>query len=1131
MKLTRLLALFLYLFPLALYAQTAEISGAVRDPSGAVIPKASLALRNEENGTQRQTTTNGDGFYHLAGMAPGTYDMTVQAETFRTATRDGIVLQVEQSVQLDVTLQPASATQTVTVTDTAPLIQNTAEIGTTITQRQYQSLPLLQIGRIRSPATFVLVVPGVQGSVRLDGGQYDSASNQVEVNGQANFTIEYLLDGLAAGPGYGNINESAPTVDAVREFRVITSQLEPEYGASGPAIVSFSLASGTNKFHGDFYDYFRNSALDAKSYLATVKPPLKLNEFGVSIGGPLTIPRLYNGHDHTFFFFSFSGSRKRGADSENAVQIPTPQEIGGDFSNLKNSAGQLIPIYDPNTTRTGPNGTLVRDPFPGNIIPANRINTSADIIASYFPAPNSPLGYTGYSGEKLLDPDHYVGKVDEQISARQHLSAALVRTNIPREFYGDPLAEPLTSGPFSEHIYSWTGRFNDEFTFTPSLLNAFAAGYDRRSTPLGPITKPQPWSSTLKIPGIGNYAFPDITFGNGYTTIGSTNFFNWFDGVWSIKDGASWEFGSHSFKFGGEWRYDQHNSYFNGNTMGVFKFTNAYTASPTALNTTGDSFASFLLGGANGVSSSGPLVTHERWSYGGIYVQDQWRPITHLTVDYGLRWEWQTAPSDVNNISGEVSLTAPNPAAGNLPGAVIFAGGANGKSFGSTDLSSVGPRIGFDFSVARNVVLRAGYGIYYSKWNSGYQEFGIDSPGFEAFYSNTSQDGGLTPAGTFSAGLPTLATKPNLSPTVLNGQNATFDDPSSWKLPRTQNWSAGLQWQLANDTVFEVDYVSIHGTRQNAYLLSNINQVDPKYLSLGNLLNQSVTSSAAIAAGIQIPYPGFVGTVAQALRPYPQYQTLTSYFAKFGKSNYNALQVDFRRRFNKGLSFDVNYTWSKNLGYPDTINLGYGGVNNLPENAYNLKPEYSLMPNDVPQALVATWSYDLPFGPGHHFGGENQIARTLLDGWTAAALQRYQTGTPLQIYEDNNLPIFNSVQRPNVVSDQNPQTSIGIGSFNPATDRRINLNAFSAASAFTFGDARPTLGNLRQFPVLQEDIALTKQFSLREGWKIQLSGQSLNVANRHRFTSIVTDFSSASFGKPGGSSDARYVQLGAKFLF
>jgi len=473
----------------------------------------------------------------------------------------------------------------------------------------------------------------------------------------------------------------------------------------------------------------------------------------------------------------------------------------------------------------------------------------------------------------------------------------------------------------------------------------------------------------------------------------------------------------------------------------------------------------------------------------------------------------------------------------------VFAGGSNGRTFGSTDLTSFGPRVGLAWDVRKRTVFRAGYGIYYDKWFSGgsiggtIQAFGIDSPGYQANFNAVSQNG-VTPAGFLSAGLPVLSTTPNLSSTVLNGKPATFVDPSSWKMPRVQNWSAGIQQQLTESMVFEASYVGIHGTRENAYLLSNINQLDPKYLALGSLLMQSISSPAAVAAGISLPYAGFTGPVSQALRPYPQYQTITSWLAKLGKSSYNALELHLRQRFNNGLSFDVNYTRSKNLGYADTVNIGVGGVNNglgnLPENAYNLQNDRSLLPNDVPQAFVAAWVYDLPFGSGHKLGAGNPFTRALLSGWTASATQRYQSGTPLQIYpSDNNLSgvLFNSAQRPNIVAGQDPQTGISVGSFNYRTDRRINLRAFSAPLPFTFGNSAPTLGNLRNFAVLQEDVALIKTISLSERWKLELYGQSFNVSNRHRFTMFGADFSSASFGETGMSSVGRYVQLGAKIRF
>ena len=1108
-------------------AQTAQLSGIITDPSGEGVPDADIQVRNQGTGLIRTTKSTPEGDYTIPSLAPGPYTVRVQKNGFRTAERADVILQTDSNLRFDLALSIGEVSETVSVQDAPPLIQDTPELGTSITRLEYDTLPMIQIGRIRSPAAFVLLAPGVQGTVRLDGSQYASASNQVEVHGQANFTIEYLMDGLAAGWQSANFNESAPGVDSIREFRLLTSLLTPEYGASGPAIASFSIMSGTNQFHGDFYDYFRNSDLDSRSFLAPVRPPLRLNEFGATIGGPLTVPHLYNGKDRTFFFFSYGASRKRGADSVNTAQIPTPAEVAGNFSGLKNSAGQPVLIYDPATGM----------PFPGNIIPATRFDPAAAKIASFFPAPNSSLGYTNFQGERLLDPSTYTGKVDHQISDRDHLSAAIVRTDIPRIFDGGPLPLPLTASGFDQEVTSWTARLNDDFTVNPSLLNAFAAGFNRFHSPLNPLTNPQNWASELGIPGLGNYAFPDISFGNGYATIGSTNFFNWIDQTALVKDSVSWEHGTHSFKFGGEWRYNWHDSIVVGNTMGVFNFTNAYTANPNALTSTGNSFASFLLGGYNSVSSSGSYDPNVRWSYGGLYAQDEWRLSQRLTLTYGLRWEWQTPASETRNQSGEVSLTTPNSGAGNLPGAVVFAGGSNPSTFGSTDLSGFGPRAGLAWNVLKHTVLRAGYGIYYDKWFSGANvggmlpAFGIDSPGYQASYSKTSQNGGITPAGFLSAGLPTLSTTPNLSATVLNSQAATFVDPSSFKLPRVQNWTAGVQQQLTDNLVLEADYIGLHGTRENAYLLSNINQVNPEYLSLGSLLTQSDTSPAAIAAGIPIPYPGFNGSVAQALRPYPQYQTITSYLAKLGKSSYNALELHARQRFSQGLSFDLNYTWSKNLGYADTVNIGVGGINNLLENVYNLKPERSLLPNDVPQAFVAAWIYELPWGAGHRIGGGNAFTRAVLSGWTIAATQRYQSGTPLQIYTDNNLPIFNSVQRPNVVQGQNPQTNIGIGSFDPTIDRRINVGAFSAPLPYTFGNSAPTLGNLRNFPVLQEDVSITRRISLSERWKLELYGQSFNIANRHRFTVITTDFNSPNFGEAGGSSVGRYVQLGAKIRF
>jgi len=1118
-QLVPLLALFAALFlSTAAYAQTAQISGIVKDTDGGVIAAANVSVQNGATGASRATTTSLEGYYAFPGLPPGSYTLRVEKQSFTAEEYPNVVLPADSPVQFDVTLRVGDVADTVTVQAGVPSVENTAQLGMSVTRREYESLPMVQLGRIRSPASFVLLAPGVQGTVRLDGTQNANASNNVQVHGQANFTTEYLVNGLAAGPGYGNFNESAPAVGAVQEFRFITSQLTAEYGATGAAVASFVLRSGEHAVHGDFYDYSRNSALDEKSILTPTKPPLTLSEFGGSIGGPLA--------SRTFFFFSYGGSRKRGADGGNTSLIPTAAQRLGDFSGLKDSAGREIVIYDPATTRVV-NGVAVRDPFPGNVIPANRIDPAAAAIAALYPNPNSPGGFTGEFGETLLDPDAFTGTVDHNLSTGHRLSAAVVRTNIPRVRTGTSLPDPIQGNAFRQHVKSWTVRANDEAALGSRALNSLAVGYDAFTTPLIPPTDPRDWASTLHMPGLGTSAFPAITFGNGYQVLGSTNYFDYDDNTFLAKDMVSWQKGSHLLKFGGEWRYNRHDARVVGTTQGAFSFTNTLTASPAALTTTGDSFASFLLGGYRSVSATGPVNTSARWSYGGIYAADEWRANSSLTLTYGLRWEWQTPTREANNLSSEIDLTAPNPGAGNIPGALVVAGhGHDDDAFGKMDFGALGPRVGFNFRPRERIGIRGGYGIYYAKYTSGSNYFGIDSAGFQGVYSRTSTDNGLTPAGLLTQGLPSLAASATIAPTLLNGQSATYIDPSSWKLPRMQNWSIGFQHQLGPATTWEASYVGMRATRQNAYVMLNVNQVDSKYLALGSLLTQSATSPAAVAAGITLPYPGFTGTVAQALRPYPQYQTLTSFYAKSGENTYKAVELRLTQRVSKRVSFDIHYTWSRSEGYPDTVNIAPSGVNNLLADASHPENERSLLPIDVPHAVAASWIYEVPGS-----GMRNAFLRSVAGGWTIAGVHRYQSGTPLQIVSDNNLPLFNYVQRPNLVAGQDPQNHISAGDFNQATDRLINLAAFTAPAPFTVGNAPPTLGDLRNFPVLQEDLAITKRISLGEHWHVDLYGQAFNLFNRQRFTGIVTNFSSASFGKATGSSLPRFIQLGGKVSF
>src|SRR5262249_11557177 len=374
--------------PASLRAQTGQISGIVTDPEGKTVAGADITVRNQSTGVTRSAATSEEGNYAISALPPGVYSLRTQKPGFKLSEFSNLTLPADTPVRFDVTLIVGEVVENVTVRAGASVIQDTPQMGTSVTRREYESLPMVQLGRIRSPAAFVLLAPGVQGTVRLDGAQNATASNSVQVHGQPNFIIEYLVDGLAAGPGYGNFNESAPAVGGVQEFRFITSQLPAEYGATGAAAASFVIRSGADEFHGDAYDYTRNSALDAKSVLVPSKPQLKLSEFGASFGGPLSTLNTRDGTHQAFFFLSFGGSRKRGADGVSTAVIPTPAQRLGDFSGLRDSAGRPVIIYDPATTRIE-NGVSVRDPFPGNVIPPNRIDPAAAAIAALYPAPNS----------------------------------------------------------------------------------------------------------------------------------------------------------------------------------------------------------------------------------------------------------------------------------------------------------------------------------------------------------------------------------------------------------------------------------------------------------------------------------------------------------------------------------------------------------------------------------------------------------------------------------------------------------------------------------------------------------------------------------------------------------------------
>ncbi len=1114
---------------LAARGQTARLNGTITDPTGRVVPGASISITNEATGVKRSVSSTESGTYEAPALLPGSYTLKVEREGFSTAQQKGVQLVVDTLTRVNMTLTVGAVDTTVQVVDQPLLLQpNTAELATSIGSKEYDELPLVQQGRIRSPAAFVYLAPGVQGGVRLSGAENTSATNQLQVNGSQTQVTELLLEGLSAGKQRtpGSFNESAPPVDAVREFKITTTLLPADYGHTGAAVGSFSIKSGTNRLHGSLYEYLRNTVLNATPRGSAINPATHQNEFGVTAGGPITIPSLYNGQNRSFFFFSYGGSRKSGVDALQLQTVPSAARVTGDFS-----GGQ--PIYDPATTRLDPaTQRFIRDRFPNNMIPANRMDRVGRAIAALYPnvAASGANNYSAYSGEKLLNPDIFSAKVDHQLFEHQHLGLTLVTTNIPRLRVDVALPDPLTSG-IRQTAIAKTARVNHDWILAANKLNSLALGYNRFVDLQEPAVSYAEQLQKLGLTGVSNGLFPIITFTNGYSTTGFNSAQRSVENSYQLKDTFSWSLSKHSLRSGVEFRRTQLNDIVPRFSQGTLGFSNRETADPNSLGSTGDAFASLLLGQVDTGRVQDPFQLSTRRSYGGVFAQDDWKATRLLTLNLGVRWEYQTVPSETANRSSIVSLTTPNAAAGNLPGALVFAGsGANrtgSSSLTRNDFSAVSGRVGFAYQVQPTTVVRGGYGLYYSD-----NELSLVGNGFQPQASFTTTNNGVTPAFLLQNGFPqNVSLQPTLSPALINGQAATYYQNSAATLPRLQEWSLSVQQALGEKWLVEVDYVGNHGSRLVNPQMANINQVDPRYLSLGALLTQSATSSAAAAAGIRVPYAGFSGSVAQALRAYPQYQTLTSQSAKEGASIYHALQALLRRQFGNGLTLNLNYTYSKNMGYSSPSYQGFDSVDNTLQDAFNPAAEWSLLPNDVRHAVVFNYVYALPFGRSQKFLNRGGVLDGVVGGWSITGVHRYQSGFPLPIVATNTLPIFNRVLRPNKIAGVDAATHISAGSYVPGVSRIINPNAFSQPAAYAFGNARPTYDDLTSFPVLTEDLAVVKHVQLGERANWELYGQFFNALNRHRYTLIDTNFNNASFGRASSVSQPRYIQVGTRIRF
>ncbi len=1168
-----LLSLFM---AVALHGQTSTgaLSGSVTDPSGAVVSGAAVTATNPATGRTVTTKTTDAGLYSFPSLPPGNYTVKASLKGFMTYMKEGVAISVSSTTNLDIQLTIGEVTQSMTVTGAAPLLQtSTSTVSSTVQEQLIQNLPLEVGGTIRNPVQFLTLVPGFVGSVSNDPGS--NSSDDYKLNGGQMGATDILVDGISISLVSPNTQQNKGiSPEAIQEFTVLQSNFSAEYGQAGDSVVNLSVKSGTNQIHGSVYNYLRNRVLDASSWSNNTgcngasscpKPLDTQNDFGFLVGGPVVIPKIYNGRNKTFFMFAFEGFRFS-TSSSSIYSYPNEDFRQGDFSAYTN-----VLLFDPTTHEQIPGNNLANDP-----------NFTASSVMSkvygLLPATNGGLTNNVFeSTQSRTTANLWDLKIDHAISDKQRITFGFDwdNTNTGYEVPKDPL-----QGSHTPQRTRYT-RFSHDYILTPNLLNHFLIGFSRRyrgelSSGIG-----KNYPSQIGLTGVQDTTFPCIQYNSSsyYQVLNNCGDSEFADNVYQVNDAVSWVKGKHNFKFGGEFRALQFNARRLTTSSGELDFDPTETSSTTDPRCTtgeyvcGDAVASSLFGLVHrGVLNYGSF-SGIRYKNVALFAQDSYRVTTRLTLNYGLRYDYDIPASEAFDRFSMVDPTLANPDAGGILGAYTYFGSGTGRNGRKrpqdTYTKAFGPRLGFAYQINSKTVLRGGYGIFYEALKEGsYAD--QDSLGFFNKETLTTASGAPFQV---DDGFPHLF--PVVGPFTPGGQNGNsgvITVPAGSARPGdVQTWNLDVQRQLTNTLLVDVAYVGSKGTHLPALNIIP-NQVNPKYLSLGSDLTMDASCLAsssctnAIAAGVTLPYSDFSGTIAQALRPFPQYGDFNQEDNSFtpdrtGNSTYHAMQARIQDRFSNGLSLLVSYTISKNISDADSQGPGVqgfiGGNTYIGENSYNRRAEKAVSNLDTPQSLVASFFYELPVGRGKKYVTQPGLADRLVSGWYMGGILHYNSGTPMEVYSACGQTAsyvlfggceFTGLARVNVVSGVK-QTNKS-SNFQPANTPFYNPSAFTVAPAFTFGNEPRALDHARTFGGKNEDITLGKKTRLfGEKLTLDFRAEFFNIFNRHIYTApggwatqLGSPFQAVGssecpgpfacgFGAVTGASGPRTIQFALKLIY
>jgi hypothetical protein len=1100
------------------------VTGIVIDASNAAVVDAKVTLTNVDTQVAAVTTTNQQGHYNFPFTAPGHYQVTAEKEGFSAGRVTNITITVGQTATINVSLATGSVKQEISVSANAvQLDEQTSSLGNVVSAQQITQLPLSG----RNPYSLLTLAPGV-----TPNG--NSGTGPIISGGRSN-TSGVLFDGQETRNTSTNDIAYTPPLETVGEFKVITNNYSAEFGRSGGGILTAAGRSGTNDLHGSFYEFFRNNVLNANGWTNNRNGlkinPVRHNEFGFAVGGPVYIPKVYSGKNRTFFFFNYERIPDRSPDNITAT-VPTALQRTGDFSQTFTSTGALIKIYDPLTTAPNPAvaGSYVRTQFPNNQIPLSRINPISANLLQYYPLPNLPGITNNYavSATRANTATKYYARVDENVGNNNRLFFRYGTTLNPANTPGyTGVAFPGEGTNCNEgkaNSSPWVAAISDTVTFRPNVVGEFRVSYTRQINTCNPRSAGFDLT-TLGLPAYIKNASTDALFPEfditDFTTLGPLRASHYTDAenVPEAQAHLTWLRGSHTIKGGFDYLFLAFNIFRPDYPSGDFGFTRAYTQGPdpsVAGTTAGYGLATLLLGAPTGGQFTvGPSLASSQKSY-NVYLQDDWKILRNLTLNLGVRWEYQTPFNERYNHLAYFDPNSTDPITG-LKGVLNFTT-PDHRYQSNPNQTNIAPRVGLAWTFMKDTVLRAGYGLFYLPGSGGIGaspgDLGSGSEASTPVFLGQAPAAPNTPplgaslANPFVSG---LLTYPNTL--IGNGIGAVFPN---WATPLNQQWNFNIQRTIFSDLLIEASYLGSRG--EHIWSNYNIDAVNPAYLSLGTQLNALVPN----------PFYGKItsgslstATVRQSalLSPYPQYTSINNIRGSIGDSSYHGAALRVDKRFGHGLLLQSSYTFSKLI---DNLPERFSGRSSLID-PYNLATSRSVSDLNRTHVFVTNFVYELPIGTGHHWVG-NGVAGKIVGNWQVSGIWTAESGQPVVITGPNNtqLPGISAytvrLHNPNLTSGQ-------------SINQWFDTTAFAAAPLYSLGTDSRTQPNLNNPALFNIDVGFSRYQPITERIKLQFRAEMFNSTNKVNLSAPQGSVTAANFGQITAAGAGRTVQLGLRLTY